>query len=81
MGFPAMTVPAGFTSAVYDRVADASASGKTKLVGPVAARLPVGIDFLAMPFNEAMLFKIASAYESATHHRVAPSEFGPVKTK
>jgi Asp-tRNA(Asn)/Glu-tRNA(Gln) amidotransferase A subunit family amidase len=81
MGFPAMTVPSGFTSAVYDRVADASASGKTKLVGPVAARLPVGIDFLAMPFNEAMLFKIASAYESATHHRVAPSEFGPVKTK
>jgi Asp-tRNA(Asn)/Glu-tRNA(Gln) amidotransferase A subunit family amidase len=78
MGFPAMTVPAGFTTAVYDRVADPAAPGGTRLVGPVPAKLPVGIDFLAMPFGEPMLFKIASAYESATHHRTMPPEFGPV---
>jgi amidase len=79
MGFPAMTVPAGFTSQVYDRVRDAAAPGGTRLVGPVPATLPVGIDFLAMPFGEATLFKIASAYEAATHHRKAPPEFGALK--
>src|SRR5207253_2736904 len=44
-GFPAITVPAGFTRQVYDRVPDsASADGTgTRLVGPVAARLPVGV--------------------------------------
>jgi Asp-tRNA(Asn)/Glu-tRNA(Gln) amidotransferase A subunit family amidase len=79
IGFPAMTVPAGFTSVVYDRVFDANAPGGTRMVGPVPARLPVGVDFLAMPFGEATLFKIASAYEAATHHRSPPPEFGPVK--
>jgi Asp-tRNA(Asn)/Glu-tRNA(Gln) amidotransferase A subunit family amidase len=78
MGFPAMTVPAGFTTVVYDRVVDPSAPGGTRLVGPVPEKLPVGIDFLSMPFGEATLFKIASAYESATHHRMMPPEFGPV---
>jgi Asp-tRNA(Asn)/Glu-tRNA(Gln) amidotransferase A subunit family amidase len=79
MGFPAMTVLAGFTSQVFDRVRDAAAPGGTRLVGPVPATLPVGIDFLAMPYGEATLFKIASAYEAATHHRKSPPEFGPLK--
>jgi len=81
MGFPAITVPAGFTTAVYDRVADSSAAGGTRLMNPMPAKLPVGIDFLAMPFSEPMLFKIASAYESTTHHRTSPPEFGPLKEK
>lgn len=78
-GFPAITVPAGFTTIVYDRVADPTAPGGTRLTGPSAARLPVGIDFLAMPFNEPVLFRIAAAYEKATHHRTPPPEFGPVR--
>jgi Asp-tRNA(Asn)/Glu-tRNA(Gln) amidotransferase A subunit family amidase len=78
MGFPAITVPAGFTTHVFDRVRDAGAPGGTRLVGPVPARLPVGIDFLAMPFGEEVLFRIASAYERATRHRMAPPEFGPL---
>jgi len=81
MGFPAITVPAGFTSAVFDRVRDPAAPGGTRLVGPVPAKLPVGIDFLAMPFGEPTLFKIASAYEAATHHRTSPPEFGPLAGK
>ena len=79
MGFPAITVPAGFTTEVFDRVRDAGAPGGTRMVGPVLARLPVGIDFLDMPFGEATLFRIASAYEAATHHRTPPPEFGPLR--
>jgi hypothetical protein len=34
-----------------------------------------------MPFGEPMLFRIASAYEHATHHRTPPPEFGPLTEK
>jgi Asp-tRNA(Asn)/Glu-tRNA(Gln) amidotransferase A subunit family amidase len=92
-GFPAMTVPAGFTTVVYDRVRDpgspiradggpgggdeATAEG-THIVGPTAAELPVGIDFVARPFGEPTLLRIASAYEAATKHRRPPRDFGPL---
>src|SRR5262249_43860333 len=46
LGFPAMTVPAGFTT----------------------DRLPVGIEFLARPFAEGTLFKLAYAYEQGTRN-------------
>jgi len=75
-GFPAITVPAGFTTEVWDRVPDGN--GATRLTGPVAAKLPVGVDFIARPFGEPMLVRIASAYEAATKHRAAPPEFGPL---
>jgi amidase len=99
-GFPAITVPAGFTKTVYDRVRDPNAPtppagargggggedggggrGNTVpslVVGPVPAKLPVGIDFLGRPFSEPILLKIAAAYENATHHRVPPPDFGPL---
>jgi len=73
-GFPAITVPAGFTTEVWDRVREAN--GSTRLVGPIPASLPVGVDFIARPFDEAILFRIASAYEAATRHRRPPPEFG-----
>jgi amidase len=98
-GFPAITVPAGFTRTVYDRVRDPNAptppagarSGGDEgggrgsnvpsiVVGPVAAKLPVGVDFLGRPFSEPLLFKIAAAYERATKHRVPPPDFGPLTT-
>jgi Asp-tRNA(Asn)/Glu-tRNA(Gln) amidotransferase A subunit family amidase len=74
-GFPVITVPAGFTKNVWDRVADGES---TRLVGPVPAVLPVGVDFIARPFDEPLLFRIASAYEAATRHRRPPPEFGAV---
>jgi Asp-tRNA(Asn)/Glu-tRNA(Gln) amidotransferase A subunit family amidase len=74
-GFPALTVPAGFTTHVWDRVRDGET---TRLVGPIPASLPVGIDFIARPFDEAVLFRIGSAYEAATRHRRPPPGFGPV---
>lgn len=75
-GFPAITVPAGFTSEIWDRERDAN--GGTRLVGPIKANLPVGVDFIARPFEETTLFRIASAFETATRHRKPPPEFGPV---
>ena len=76
-GFPAITVPAGFTMQVWDRERDAN--GGTRLVGPVPATLPVGVDFIARPIDEALLFRIAYAFEAATRHRAGhPPEFGPL---
>jgi Asp-tRNA(Asn)/Glu-tRNA(Gln) amidotransferase A subunit family amidase len=74
-GFPLITVPAGFTTNVWDRVADGDG---TRLAAPVPAALPVGVDFIARPFGEPLLFRIASAYEAATRHRKAPPDFGSV---
>jgi amidase len=75
-GFPAITVPAGFTTAVWDRERDGQ--NGTRLVGPVDAQLPVGVDFIAAPFNEALLIRVAAAFEAATRHRRPSPEFGPV---
>lgn len=80
-GFPAMTVPAGFTTLVYDRVRDTTQPDSTRLTGPVPARLPVGIDFLGLPFGEPMLLRIASAYEARTRHRTPPPGFGPLPAR
>jgi Asp-tRNA(Asn)/Glu-tRNA(Gln) amidotransferase A subunit family amidase len=101
-GFPAITVPCGFTTHVYDRALDPSvppapagdragrrggggdtgesapAIAATVLVGPIPAKLPVGIDFLTRPFAEPTLLKIAAAYEQATKLRRPPADFGPL---
>jgi Asp-tRNA(Asn)/Glu-tRNA(Gln) amidotransferase A subunit family amidase len=80
-GFPTINVPAGFTTEVFDRVRDPVVPGGTRLVGPVPAKLPVGITFLTRPFDEPTLLKIASAYEAASHHRIPPPDFGPLPGK
>jgi amidase len=101
-GFPVITVPAGFTTEVYDWIRDPKAAEipeaeftrgaaggggggqrteadrRIRLVGPIKAVLPVGVDFVGRPFDEPLLLKIASAYEAATHHRKPPSAFGPL---
>ena len=78
-GFPAIVVPAGFTKEVYDRVPDAKDPNGSTLVGPKPDQLPVAMEFLGRPFEEATLFEIASAYEAGTKHRRAPKGFGPLK--
>ena len=79
-GFPTITVPAGFTTHVYDRVLDpASPDGTgTRLVGPTPAKLPIGMDVAGRPFDEPTILEIASAYAAATKHRLPPPEFGPL---
>ena len=96
-GLPAITVPAGFTTEVYDLTRDPSApltpesawdsrgryrrlpgDDRTRLIGPIPARLPVGIDFAGLPYSEPTLLKIAAAYEAATKRREPPPAFGPL---
>jgi amidase len=77
-GFPTLSVPAGFTTQVYDRVRDPAAPGGTRLTEPVPAKLPLGIMFVGRPFAEPTLIRIGSAYEAATKHRIPPPDFGPV---
>jgi Asp-tRNA(Asn)/Glu-tRNA(Gln) amidotransferase A subunit family amidase len=55
-GFPAITVPAGF-----------SAATPTAPIG-----IPVGIEFFGRPFSERLLIRLAFAYEQATHNRKPP---------
>lgn len=76
-GFPTISVPAGFTRQVYDRVPDATSPDGTgtRLVGPVPARLPVGVDFAARPFGEPTLVRIAPAFEKTARHREPPADF------
>jgi amidase len=89
-GFPAISVPVGFTTHVFDRVREhgapvraestsrASTVEGTRVVGPVAAALPVGMDIVGRPFDEPTLIRIAAAYEAATSHRKPPPGFGPL---
>ena len=80
-GFPQLGVPAGFTTKVYDRIRDSSAPGGTRLTDSTPAKLPLSVMFFGRPFGEPMLFRIASAYEQATHHREPPAGFGPVQQR
>ena len=55
------------------------------VTGKVASKLPhpmpIALSFWAGPGDEPVLIKMASAYESATHHRTPPPAFGPVDAK
>ena len=75
-GFPVIDVPAGFTATVWDR--ERTGTGNETRPVAVQAKLPVGVDFIARPFGEPLLFRIAAAYEAATKHRRAPEGFGPL---
>ena len=47
-------------------------------MGFTSSGLPLGLQFLARPFDEHKLFQFAFAYEQATRHRRPPDGFGPL---
>jgi amidase len=77
-GFPAISVPAGFTTEAYDRAIVVGKDGSLKageLQAPVKVTLPVGLDFMGRAFSEPTLLQIAATYENATHNRRPPPAF------
>lgn len=84
LGIPEMHVPAGFLDTLYEPTFALGKDGSKyeSVAGTVPTRLskplPFDIAFWAGPGEESLLFKVASAYEAATHHRKAPAAFGPL---
>jgi hypothetical protein len=84
LGVPEIIVPSGYNQVVYD--AKYKLSEDTKSYIAVAGTeqsmlrnaLPTSLMFFGGPGDEPRLLKVASAYEAATHHRVAPADFGPL---
>jgi hypothetical protein len=86
LGIPELTVPAGFNKIIYEPSFALNAAKDNYVAvanettpSTVESAMPLGISFWGGPGDEPTLFKIASAYESATHHRAPPPAFGPVK--
>jgi Asp-tRNA(Asn)/Glu-tRNA(Gln) amidotransferase A subunit family amidase len=61
-GFPAITVPAGFS--------------KPTATAPLG--VPIGMDILGRPWSEGRLIQIAHGFEQATHYRKPPSSAPPL---
>ena len=64
-GFPAITVPAGFS--------------KPTATAPLG--VPIGMDILGRPWSEGRLIQIAHGFEQATHFRKPPNSTPPLPTK
>jgi len=86
LGIPEITVPAGFNTVIYEPAfaLNAAKDNYTSVANEtqpttLAIPLPVGISFWAGIGEEPAVFKVAAAYEEATHHRKAPEAFGRVK--
>jgi amidase len=84
---PRVVVPAGTTDVVYEPVYKLN-DDKTNYIpvlppgtprSKLAHPMPISITFFAGQGAEPMLIRIGTAYESATGHRFAPPDFGPVK--
>jgi Asp-tRNA(Asn)/Glu-tRNA(Gln) amidotransferase A subunit family amidase len=74
-GFPAMSIPDGFTSTAYDT------DDEGNRLPPVSVKLPGAIQIIGLPFQEQTLFDIGTAYENAAHKRQAPMAFGPLRSR
>ena len=74
-GFPSIIMPAGFTSVVYDWIAEPANPARTVLGNAAPAQLPVGMEFLGAPFSEPILLRLVSGYENIARHRRPPEGF------
>jgi Asp-tRNA(Asn)/Glu-tRNA(Gln) amidotransferase A subunit family amidase len=84
LGGPEIEVPAGYARTVYDPRYVLSPDKKEYLevTGTVQSQLPhpmpISMMFWAAPGSDPDVIKAASAYETATHHRIPPPAFGPL---
>lgn len=84
---PRVVIPAGVTTTIvepqYALNADQTDYVPVLAAGtkPTALKhpLPISITFFAGQGEEPVLIKVGTAYESATHHRIAPPAFGPLR--
>jgi hypothetical protein len=87
-GMTEVLIPAGYVRTVYDpsfvltttpagRKVYRGKTGTTPITIPEPG-LPFSINFLAEPGMEPLIFKVATAYQSASHRRVPPPMFGPL---
>ena len=83
---PRVAVPAGVAAVVYEPqyALNAEKTDYISVLAPGTEKtdlphpMPISITFFAGQGEEPMLIKVGTAYEAATHHRVAPPAFGPV---
>ena len=85
IGSPEAAVPAGFVTTTVDPhyVLTEDKKGYMPVTGRIRTTLPhplpISLMFWAGPGSDPDVIKVASAYESATHHRTPPPAFGPLK--
>ncbi|HEX4355652.1 MAG TPA: amidase family protein, partial [Polyangiales bacterium] len=85
MNVPEVIIPSGYNQIVYE--AQYALSDDTKSYTTVAGTvqtmldnpLPTSLMFWGGPGDEPKILQVASAYEAATHHRVPPADFPPLK--
>jgi amidase len=87
LGSPEADVPAGFVTVTVDPKHVLSTDKKEYIptTGDVQTKLPHPLPISLMvwggPGYDSNVIKVASAYESATHHRTPPPMFGPVPSE
>jgi Asp-tRNA(Asn)/Glu-tRNA(Gln) amidotransferase A subunit family amidase len=87
LGGPEIDVPAGYTQTVYEPqyVLAPDKKSYVTVTGQVESRLPhpmpISLMVWAAPGSDPAVIKVASAYETATHHRVPPPAFGPLPAR
>jgi amidase len=84
---PRVVVPAGMTDVIYEPqyALNKDKTDYISVLAPGTPRsklphpMPISIAFFAGPGDDALLIKVGTAYEAATHHRTPPPDFGPVR--
>jgi amidase len=85
MNVPEVIVPSGYNQIVYEAqyALSADTTSYITVAGSVqstlADPLPTSLMFWGGPGDEPKILRVASAYEAATHHRVPPADFPPLR--
>lgn len=67
LGIPAISVPVGLASDPSSGDVAAAMARHSGSAATAACELPVGLQIMAQPWQEALLFRVAAALEAAVH--------------